>query len=91
MRRKEQADLFFSEMVRMQATQVAPTVEKLVNTLQGKEAVETMMSLATVLLILLHKYDISYTDVLGMADCMVFLSAKNFTIAPELEEIAKKI
>lgn len=91
MRRKEQADLFFSEMVRMQATQVAPTVEKLVNTLQGKEAVETMMSLATVLLILLHKYDISYTDVLGMADCMVFPSAKNFTIAPELEEIAKKI
>lgn len=91
MRRKEQADLFFSEMVRMQATQVAPTVEKLVDTLQGKEAVETMMSLATVLLILLHKYDISYTDVLGMADCMVFPSAKNFTIAPELEEIAKKI
>jgi phosphoribosyl-ATP pyrophosphohydrolase len=91
MRRKEQADLFFSEMVRMQATQVAPTVEKLVNTLQGKEVVETMMSLATVLLILLHKYDISYTDVLGMADCMVFPSAKNFTIAPELEEIAKKI
>lgn len=91
MRRKEQADLFFSEMVRMQATQVTPTVEKLVNTLQGKEVVETMMSLATVLLILLHKYDISYTDVLGMADCMVFPSAKNFTIAPELEEIAKKI
>ena len=91
MRRKEQADLFFSEMVRMQATQVAPTAEKLVNTLQGKEAVETIMSLATVLLILLHKYDISYTDVLGMADCMVFPSAKNFTIAPELEEIAKKI
>lgn len=91
MKRKEQADLFFSEMVRMQATQVAPTVEKLVNTLQGQEVVETMMSLATVLLILLHKYDISYTDVLGMADCMVFPSAKNFTIAPELEEIAKKI
>ena len=91
MRRKEQADLFFSEMVKMQATQVTPTVEKLVNTLQGKEVVETMMSLATVLLILLHKYDISYTDVLGMADCMVFPSAKNFTIAPELEEIAKKI
>jgi phosphoribosyl-ATP pyrophosphohydrolase len=91
MRRKEQADLFFSEMVRMQASQVAPTVEKLVDTLQGKEVVETMMSLATVLLILLHKYDISYTDVLGMADCMVFPSAKNFTIAPELEEIAKKI
>ena len=91
MRRKEQADLFFSEMVRMQATQVVPTAEKLVNILQGKEAVETMMSLATVLLILLHKYDISYTDVLGMADCMVFPSAKNFTIAPELEEIAKKI
>lgn len=91
MKRKEQADLFFSEMVRMQATQVAPTVEKLVDTLQGKEVVETMMSLATVLLILLHKYDISYTDVLGMADCMVFPSAKNFTIAPELEEIAKKI
>lgn len=91
MRRKEQADLFFSEMVRMQATQVVPTVEKLVNTLQDKEVVETMMSLATVLLILLHKYDISYTDVLGMADCMVFPSAKNFTIAPELEEIAKKI
>jgi phosphoribosyl-ATP pyrophosphohydrolase len=91
MKRKEQADLFFSEMVRMQATQVAPTVEKLVETLQGKEVVETMMSLATVLLILLHKYDISYTDVLGTADCMVFPSAKNFTIAPELEEIAKKI
>ena len=91
MKRKEQADLFFSEMVRMQATQVVPTVEKLVNDLQGKEAVETMISLATVLLILLHKYDISYTDVLGMADCMVFPSAKNFTIAPELEEIAKKI
>ena len=91
MKRKEQADLFFSEMVRMQVTQVAPTVEKLVDSLQGKEVVETMMSLATVLLILLHKYDISYTDVLGMADCMVFPSAKNFTIAPELEEIAKKI
>lgn len=91
MKRKEQADLFFSEMVRMQATQVAPTAEKLVDTLQGKEVVETMMSLATVLLILLHKYDISYTDVLGMADCMVFPSAKNFTIAPELEEVAKRV
>ena len=91
MRRKEQADLFFSEMVRMQATQVLPTIEELVDTLQGKEVVETIMSLATVLLILLHKYDLSYTDVLGMADCMVFPSAKNFTIAPELEEIAKKI
>ena len=91
MRRKEQADLFFSEMVRMQVTQVTPTVEQLVDSLQGKEVVETMMSLATVLLILLHKYDISYTDVLGMADCMVFPSAKNFTIAPELEEVAKRV
>ena len=91
MKRKEQADLFFSEMVRMQVTQVAPTVEQLVDSLQGKEVVETMMSLATVLLILLHKYDISYTDVLGMADCMVFPSAKNFTIAPELEEVAKRV
>lgn len=91
MKRKEQADIFFSEMVRMQVPQVVPTVEKLVNDLQGKEVTESLMSLATVLLILLHKYDLSYTDVLGMADCMVFPSAKNFTIAPELEEIAKKI
>lgn len=91
MRLKEQQDIYFSEMVRMQVSQVVPTVEKLVDNLQGKEVTESLMSLATVMLILLHKYDLSYTDVLGMADCMVFPSAKNFTIAPEFEEVAKRV
>ena len=91
MRVKEQADIFYTEMVQMQVSQIVPTVEKLVKDLQGKEVTETLLALATTLLLLLQKYDIHYSDVLGVADCMVFPSAWDFRVAPELEEIAKKI
>lgn len=91
MRIKEEQDILFSEMVRMKPREIAPIAERISKAIEGEEASRACMSLSAILLILLQKYDITYTDVLGMADCMVFPSAKNYQIAPELEDIAKKL
>lgn len=91
MRIREERDILFSEMVRMKLKEIIPIVEKISKAIEGEEASRACMAISSILLILLQKYDITYTDVLGMADCMVFPSAKNFQIAPELEDIAKKL
>lgn len=91
MRIKEERDILFSEMVRMQPKEIVPVAERISKAIMGEEASKACMSLSAILLILFQKYDITYTDVLGMADCMVFPSAKNYQITPELEDIAKKL
>lgn len=91
MRLKEERDILFSEMVRMQPKEIVPIAERISKAIEGEEASRACMSLSAILLILLQKYDITYTDVLGMADCMVFPSARDFMITPELEDIAKKL
>jgi hypothetical protein len=91
MRIKEERDILFSEMVRMKPEEIVSIVERISKAIEGEEAARVCMSLSVILLILLQKYDITYTDVLGMADCMVFPSAKNFMITPEFEDIAKKL
>lgn len=78
-------------MLRMKPKDIAQLSEKIFKVVEGEEAAKVGMSLAAVLLILLQKYDITYTDVLGMADCMVFPEAKSFMITPEFEEIAKRM
>ena len=78
-------------MLRMKPKDVAQLSEKIFKAVEGEEAAKVGMSLAAVLLILLQKYDLTYTDVLGMADCMVFPEAKSFMITPEFEEIAKRL
>lgn len=91
MRLREERDILISEMIRMQPSEIVPIVDKLSKAIRGEEASRACMSLGAILLILLQKYDITYTDVLGMADCMVFPSAKDFMITPEFEEIAKQL
>lgn len=91
MRIREEADILYSEMLRMRPKEVAPLTEKIFKVIEGEEAAKVGMSLAAVLLILLQKYDLTYTDVLGMADCMVFPEARSFFITPEFESIAMKI
>ena len=78
-------------MLRMKPKDVAQLSEKIFKAVEGEEAAKVGMSLAAVLLILLQKYDLTYTDVLGMADCMVFPNSKNFMISSEFEELAKQI
>lgn len=78
-------------MVRMQPREIVPIAERISQAIMGEEASRVCMSLSAILLILLQKYDITYTDVLGMADCMVFPSARSYMITPEFEDIAKKL
>lgn len=91
MRIREEQDILINEMIRMKPKEIVPIVERISKAIEGEEASRACMSLSAILLILLQKYDITYTDVLGMADCMVFPSAKDYQITPELEEIAKKL
>lgn len=91
MRLREERDILISEMLRMRAKEVVPIAERISKAIGGEEASRACMAISSILLILLQKYDITYTDVLGMADCMVFPSARDFMITPEFEEIAKKL
>lgn len=91
MRLREERDILFSEMVRMRASEIVSIVERISKAIEGEEASRACMAISAILLILLQKYDITYTDVLGMADCMVFPSARDFMITPEFEEVAKQL
>ena len=51
MRIREEADILFSEMVRMRPEEVAPVAERISKAIEGEEAARASMSLAAVLLI----------------------------------------
>lgn len=89
--RNETADVLYSELIRLNPADVVPVVKRITGAIDGTEAATASMALASLLLILLHKYDLTYTDVLGMADCMVFPEARSFMITPEFEDIAKQL
>ena len=71
------ADTIYSLMLMADAEAVSQTSLKVMNVLENSGVQLQILGIATALLTILDRYGLNYTDVLGMAECIVFSGRNN--------------
>lgn len=80
------ADLLYEQMLKTTAQQVGKSTLRLLNTVQTDKVCNQILGLAAALICMLNQYQLSHTDVLGIADNMVY-SGLNNNIKPEFKAV----
>lgn len=84
--RNKTADIIYSLMVRTSASEVKQAALKIMDSIQTDKVQNQVLGLAACLVIMLHHYDLSHTDALGIADNIVY-SGKCNNMLPEFKAI----
>ena len=80
------ADLIYAQMLQTTPQQVSQAALLIMNAIQGDKVCDQMLGLAAALICMLHQYGLTHTDVLGIADNMVYSGANN-NMKPEFKAI----
>lgn len=73
-------------MCKTTAKNVAKTALKIMDAIQGERVCDQMLGLGAALICMLHQYDLRHTDVLGIADNMVYSGVEK-NILPDFKVI----
>lgn len=84
--RNKTADLIYGQMLQTTPQQVSQAALMIMNSIQSDKVCNQMLGLAAALICMLHQYGLTHTDVLGIADNMVY-SGQNNNMKPEFKAI----
>ena len=82
------ADILYSQMLLTTPKQVSQSALKIMDVIQTDKVSNQMLGLASALICMLHQYGLTHTDVLGIADNIVY-SGVNNNIRPDFKVIKK--
>jgi hypothetical protein len=82
------ADLIYSLMVNTTSQAVSDSAKKIMDAIQLDRTENQVLGLAACLIIMLHHYDLSHIDVLGIADNIVY-SGTNNNMLPDFKAIKR--
>ena len=82
------ADLLYEQTLETTAEEVAQASLLIMSAIQTKKVCNQMLGLAAALICMLHHYGLNHTDVLGIADNIVYSGANN-NMKPEFKVIRK--
>lgn len=82
------ADLIYSLMTQTSTKAVSQASLKVMDALQDDKVENQILGLAANLIILLNQYELSHSDVLGIADCIVFSGECN-NMLPDFKAIKR--
>lgn len=82
------ADIIYSQMLKTTPQAVSQAALMIMDRIQGDKVCNQILGLASALICMLHQYDLSHTDVLGIADNMVY-SGLNNNMRPDFKAIQK--
>lgn len=80
------ADLIYSQMLKTTPKQISYSAISAMDAIQGDKVCNQMLGLAAALICMLHQYGLTHTDVLGIADNMIY-SGDNNNMRPEFKAI----
>jgi hypothetical protein len=75
-------------MLRTTSYDVAMAAMRVMDAIQSDKVANQMLGLAAALICMLHQYGLTHTDVLGIADNMVY-SGENNNMKPDFKVIQK--
>jgi len=82
------ADIVYDQMLRTTSYDVAMAAMRVMDAIQSDKVANQMLGLAAALICMLHQYGLTHTDVLGIADNMVY-SGENNNMKPDFKVIQK--
>ena len=71
------AEILYYQMLLTTPEEIAKTAYKAINAIQKENVSNQILGIGAILVMLLDKYGLSHTDVLGIADNMVFSDDNN--------------
>lgn len=80
------ADLIYSLMIKTSSRDVSQSALRIMDAIQDCKVENQVLGLAACLIVMLHQYDLSHTDALGIADNIVYSGANN-NMLPEFKAI----
>jgi hypothetical protein len=86
MYKNKTADIIYDQMLRTTANEVSLAAIRVMDALQGDKVSNQMLGLAAAFIVMLHHYQISHVDALGIADNIVYSGADN-NMKPEFKAI----
>lgn len=86
--RNKTADLIYSLMVKTNSKDVCQTALKIMDAIQNDKVQNQVLGLASCLIVMLHHYNLSHIDALGIADNIVY-SGVNNNILPDFKAIKR--
>lgn len=82
------ADLIYGQMLQTTPKQISYSAIAIMDAIQSDKVCNQMLGLAAALICMLHQYGLTHTDVLGIADNMVY-SGDNNNMRPEFKAIQR--
>ena len=86
--RNKTADLIYSLMVKTNSKDVCQAALKIMDAIQNDKVQNQVLGLAACLIIMLHHYNLSHIDALGIADNIVY-SGFNNNMLPDFKAIKR--
>ena len=86
--RNKTADLIYGQMLQTTPKQISYSAIAIMDAIQSDKVCNQMLGLAAALICMLHQYGLTHTDVLGIADNMVY-SGDNNNMRPEFKAIQR--
>lgn len=80
------ADILYYQMLKTTVNDVARTAIRIMDAIQGEKVCNQILGLAAAFICMLHQYDLSHVDAMGIADNMVY-SGDNNNMIPEFKVI----
>lgn len=80
------SDFVYGQMLLTTSKEVAMTALKIADSMQGEKVCNQVLGLAAILICMMHHYNLDHTDVLGIADNIVY-SGDNNNMKPEFKVI----
>lgn len=82
------ADILYAQMLDTTAKAVGNTALGIMNAIQDERVCNQMLGLAAALICMLHQYELTHTDVLGIAHNIVY-SDDNNNMLPDFKAIKR--
>lgn len=80
------ADILYYQMLKTTVKDVARTAIRIMDAIQGEKVCNQILGLAAAFICMLHQYELSHVDAMGIADNMVY-SGDNNNMIPEFKVI----
>lgn len=80
------ADILYQQMLRTTTKDVSRTSLEVMDAIQGEKVCDQILGLAAAFICMLHQYDLSHIDAMGIADNMVY-SGDNNNMLPDFKVI----
>ena len=80
------AEIVYNQMLRTTCKEVSLSAIKVMDAIQGEKVANQMLGLAAAFIVMLHHYELTHTDVMGIADNIVY-SGENNNMKPDFKAI----